>query len=197
MKILFATSNKNKAQEIAKLLPPHLEIITLEDLDLKEEIPETSLTIEGNAIQKANYITEHFNIDCFADDTGLEVKALNGEPGVHSARYAGDQRSDSDNIDLLLERLGDFEDRSAQFRTVIALNFSGQQHIFEGIVEGLIRMERIGNHGFGYDSVFEPENLGRTFAEMTTTEKNEYSHRARAIAKMITFLESIETHPSK
>ena len=193
MRILFATSNKNKAHEIAKLLPSHLEILTLDDLDLKEEIPETSPTIEGNALQKANYITEHFGINCFADDTGLEVNALNGEPGVHSARYAGDQRSDNNNIDLLLERLASSHDRSARFKTVIALNINGQQHIFEGIVNGVIRIERKGEFGFGYDSVFEPENTGRTFAEMTTAEKNEYSHRARAMAKMIDFLKCITT----
>lgn len=191
MIILFATSNKNKAHEIAKLLPAHIKILTLDDLDLKEEIPETSPTIEGNAIQKANYIKEHYGIDCFADDTGLEVNVLNGEPGVHSARYAGKQRSDSDNIDLLLERLAPAEDRSARFKTVIALNIGEQQHIFEGIVNGAIRKERKGEFGFGYDSVFEPENIGKTFGEMTTAEKNQYSHRARAMAKMIAFLKTV------
>jgi len=154
MKILFATSNKNKAAEIRRMLPSNIELITLNDIELNEDIPETSLTIEGNAKQKADYITTHFNINCFADDTGLEINALNGEPGVYSARYAGEQRSDNDNIQLVLDKLSSKNDRSARFKTVIALTIDNQQHLFEGIVNGIIRTEKSGTNGFGYDAIF-------------------------------------------
>ena len=185
MKILFATANQNKAAEIQRMLPSHFELITLSDIELNEDIPETSDTIEGNAKQKADYITEHFNLNCFADDTGLEIKALNGEPGVYSARYAGNQRSDNDNMDLVLNKLVSVSDRSARFKTVIALNINDEQHLFEGIVNGTIRTEKTGTNGFGYDPIFEPENCGKTFAEMDINEKNKYSHRARAFSKML------------
>lgn len=188
MKILFATANQNKANEIQRVLPKEIEIITLKDIDLTEDIPETSDTIRGNALQKANYIKTHFNIDCFADDTGLEINALNGEPGIYSARYAGSQRSDEDNMALVLEKLQSHADRSARFKTVIALDLDGTIHEFEGIVNGVIRKEKSGDNGFGYDPIFEPENCGKTFAEMSMDEKNNYSHRARATAKMIAFL---------
>lgn len=193
MKLIFATGNINKAKEIGKVLPEGFELLTLKDIDLKEDIPETSDTIEGNAVQKAMYIVEHFGLNCFADDTGLEVPALHNEPGVRSARYAGEQRSDEDNIDLLLSNLQDKTDRSARFKTVIALYLNGELTTFEGIVEGKIIEERRGTNGFGYDPVFEPENTGKTFAEMSMEEKNRISHRARAFAKMITFL---NTHNS-
>ncbi len=188
MKIVFATSNLNKAAEIQQMLPAGLEVITLKDIDINEDIPETSLTIEGNAKQKADYITEHYNFNCFADDTGLEINALNGEPGVYSARYAGNQRSDSDNMDKVLEKLASTSDRSARFKTVIALTIDKQQYMFEGIVNGSIRHAKTGTNGFGYDPIFEPENCGKTFAEMSMNEKNQYSHRSRAFHKMITFL---------
>lgn len=188
MKILFATANQNKANEIQRVLPSEIEIITLKDIDLTEDIPETSDTIRGNAIQKANYIKTHFNINCFADDTGLEIEALGGEPGVYSARYAGEQRNDEDNMSLVLEKLQDHEDRSARFKTVIALELNGVLHEFEGIVNGTILKEKRGTNGFGYDPIFEPEQCGKTFAEMTMDEKNQYSHRARATAKMVAFL---------
>lgn len=188
MKILFATSNQNKANEIRKMLPSNLELLTLADIEISEDIPETSKTIEGNAKQKADYITNHFKINCFADDTGLEIEALNGEPGVHSARYAGEERSDDANIHLVLEKLTSINNRSARFKTVIALNVDDQQYLFEGIVNGTIRHVKNGTNGFGYDPIFEPENCGRTFAEMTMEEKNKYSHRARAFKKMIDFL---------
>ena len=188
MKILFATSNENKANEIRQLLPSTIELITLKDIEINEDIPETSPTIEGNAKQKADYITTHFNINCFADDTGLEINALNGEPGVFSARYAGEQRSDTDNMQLVLDRLKTKEDRSARFKTVIALTIDKQQHLFEGIVNGVIRTEKSGTNGFGYDPIFEPENCGKTFGEMDMDEKNSYSHRARAVNKMIEFI---------
>jgi len=191
MKILFASANKNKAKEIQKLLPSSIEMLTLADIQLTEEIPETSPTIEGNAIQKANYITEHFRLDCFADDTGLEVTALDNAPGVHSARYAGDHRSDSDNMNLVLDGLAASINRSARFKTVIALNLNGKQHLFEGIVNGEIKTEMIGTNGFGYDPIFEPESCGKTFAQMSMDEKNLYSHRARALSKMIDFLKLV------
>jgi len=188
MKLLFATSNQNKAKEIKAMLPRHVELLTLADIEIKEEIPETSDTIEGNAVQKANHITTHFNVNCFADDTGLEIEALNGEPGVKSARYAGNQRNDEDNMQLVLSKLEDHTNRSARFKTIIALNLDGRQYIFEGIVQGEIRKEKSGVNGFGYDPIFEPEQCGKTFAEMTMQEKNGFSHRARALKKMLNFL---------
>lgn len=188
MKILFATSNQNKAAEISKMLPEQFEILTLKDIDHTEDIPETSPTIKGNAMQKANFVLENYKIDCFADDTGLEITALDGEPGVVSARYAGEQRIDEDNMALVLNKLEGKSDRSAQFRTVIALNIRGIQFVFEGIVKGQILKEGRGENGFGYDPIFEPENCGKSFAEMDMKEKNSYSHRARAFAKMIEYL---------
>jgi XTP/dITP diphosphohydrolase len=188
MKILFATSNLNKAAEVSSMLPEHFEILTLKDIDHTEDIPETSPTIKGNAMQKANFILENYKIECFADDTGLEITALDGEPGVISARYAGEDRSDDANMALVLEKLNNESDRSAQFRTVIALNIKDMQLVFEGIVKGTILKVGRGENGFGYDPIFEPENCGKSFAEMTMEEKNSYSHRARAFAKMIEYL---------
>ena len=188
MKILFATSNLNKAAEVSSMLPKHFEILTLKDIDHTEDIPETSPTIKGNAMQKANFILENYKIECFADDTGLEINALDGEPGVVSARYAGEDRSDDANMALVLEKLNNESDRSAQFRTVIALNIKDMQLVFEGIVKGTILKVGRGENGFGYDPIFEPENCGKSFAEMTMEEKNSYSHRARAFAKMIEYL---------
>ena len=190
MKILFATSNKNKALEIQKLIPEGFEILTLNDIDLQKEIPETSNTIEGNAIQKTNFIIENFGIDCFADDTGLEIEALNGEPGVYSARYAGEEKDSNKNMDLVLKKMKGITNRKARFKTIISLSLDNKSYLFEGIVEGNIRKDKIGNLGFGYDPIFEPENIGRTFAEMTIEEKNNISHRGRAFEKMIHFLNS-------
>jgi len=191
MKILFATGNQNKANEIQKVLPAEIEIITLKDIDLKEDIPETQNTLEGNAKQKSEYVLNNFDLDCFADDTGLEIPALNNEPGVRSARYAGEQRDSEANMQLVLDRLKGKDDRSARFRTVISLELNGKQYLFEGIVNGTIREGKSGDGGFGYDPIFEPENCGRTFGEMTMDEKNQYSHRARAFEKMINFLSEI------
>lgn len=188
MKLVFATGNVNKAEEIRSMLPEGTELLTLKDLDLTEDIPETSPTLEGNAIQKANYIVEHFGLDCFADDTGLEVISLKNEPGVYSARYAGEQRNSEDNMDLLLKNLQGKEDRSAQFRTVIALHLEGQMHTFEGIVTGKIIEEKRGEKGFGYDPIFVPDGYTTTFAEMSMDEKNKISHRGRAFKKMFDFL---------
>ncbi len=191
MKLLFATANQNKAKEIAALLPASYELLTLRDIDLKEDIPETQNTLEGNAKQKSEYVLNNFQLDCFADDTGLEIPALNNEPGVLSARYAGEQRDSEANMQLVLDRLKGKDDRSARFRTVISLELNGKQYLFEGIVNGTIREGKSGDGGFGYDPIFEPENCGRTFGEMTMDEKNQYSHRARAFEKMINFLSEI------
>jgi XTP/dITP diphosphohydrolase len=188
MKLVFATHNHNKAKEIQALVPEGITIVTLDDLQCFEDIPETAPTLEGNAIQKAEYIVNQFNLNVFADDTGLEVEALNGEPGVISARYAGEQRDSNQNMDLVLEKLNGIENRNAQFRTAIALYWEGEMHLFEGIVKGTMRTEKSGDEGFGYDPIFEPENCGKTFAEMSLDEKNKLSHRARALEKMIAFL---------
>ena len=188
MKLIFASHNENKAKEIRSLLPDHIELLTLTDMQLLEEIPETAETLEGNALLKAAYVYERFGLNCFADDTGLEVHALNGAPGVYSARYAGSIKDPEANMALLLKNLANVEDRSARFRTSIALFWNGKQHFFDGIVNGHISKIRSGSDGFGYDPVFIPENSTRTFAEMTLQEKNQQSHRARALEKMIDFL---------
>ena len=191
MKLVFSTGNLNKANEIKSMLPEDTELLTLKDLDLEDDIPETARTLEGNAKLKAKYVVEHYNIDCFADDTGLEVYCLNNEPGVLSARYAGEQKSSEDNIKLLLSRLIEKNDRRARFRTVIALHLDGNLHTFEGIVEGKIIHEKRGEKGFGYDPIFVPDGYDITFAEMSLNEKNMISHRAKAFAKMIEFLNAL------
>ncbi|TRX37367.1 non-canonical purine NTP diphosphatase [Flavobacterium sp. ZT3R18] len=188
MKIVFATNNANKILEIQSMLPESIEIISLESIGCHEEIPETADTIEENAIMKANYITEKYGYDCFADDTGLEVDALNGEPGVFSARYAGEQRSAEDNMTLLLSNLEDKTNRKAQFKTVIALNLKGKQYLFTGIARGEITLERAGNQGFGYDPIFRPENHQETFAQLPLETKNKISHRGKATVELIAFL---------
>lgn len=189
MELIFATSNENKARELQALLPDGIKLMTLKDVQMFEEIPETSETLEGNAILKADYVTKHAGLNCFADDTGLEVFELNMAPGVRSARYAGEHRSDNDNINLLLKNLKGSTSREAQFRTVIALNLNSNQYLFEGKVNGEIIDDKLGSNGFGYDPIFEPEKCGKTFAQMTLEEKNQFSHRARAFQKMISFLE--------
>ena len=191
MKLVFSTGNLNKANEIKSMLPEDTELLTLKDLDLEDDIPETAPTLEGNAKLKAKYVVEHYNIDCFADDTGLEVYCLNNEPGVLSARYAGEQKSSEDNIKLLLSRLIEKNDRRARFRTVIALHLDGNLHTFEGIVEGKIIHEKRGEKGFGYDPIFVPDGYDITFAEMSLNEKNMISHRAKAFVKMIEFLNAL------
>lgn len=191
MKLVFASNNLNKIKEIQSILNGSIELLSLEEIGCHEEIPETADTIEGNAILKANYVTEKYGYDCFADDTGLEVTALNGEPGVYSARYAGEQKNADDNMNKLLEALDNKEDRRAQFKTVIALNLNGQQHLFTGIAKGKILFEKRGNHGFGYDPVFQPENYTETFAELSSEIKNKISHRAKATQQLIDFLNSI------
>lgn len=186
--LVFATQNQNKAMEIQGLLPDNIQVKTLAEIGCFEDIPEEQPTLEGNAKQKAEYVKKHYNVDCFADDTGLEVEALNGEPGVYSARYAGPEKDSEANMDLLLKNLKDTGNRSAQFRTVIALFLDGKEHTFEGSVLGRITKNRQGDKGFGYDPIFIPENESRSFAEMTIEEKNKMSHRSRAIAELATFL---------
>lgn len=193
MKIVFASNNKNKIKEIKSQLPSHIELVGLEDIGCFDDIPETSDTIEGNAILKADYVTKHYGLPCFADDTGLEVDALNGAPGVFSARYAGQQRNDSDNINLLLANLKDEDNRKAQFKTVIALHFNQEQHLFTGLIKGHITTEKKGTEGFGYDPVFMAEGMDRTFAEITLQEKTQISHRAKAVNQLITFLSQFTT----
>jgi len=192
MKIVFATQNQNKISEVQNVLPDFFDILGLADMNCFEELPETSNTLQGNAIQKAQYIYQKYNVNCFSDDTGLEVEALDGEPGVFSARYAGAEKSSENNMNLLLSKLENVDNRAAQFRTVIALILDSELYTFEGIVKGEIRNEKSGNAGFGYDPIFVPENCGMTFAEMSTTQKNNYSHRARAFEKMVAFLNSLQ-----
>ncbi len=188
MQLVFATNNKNKIIEVQQMLPSSIEIISLESIGCFEEIPETANTIEGNAILKANYVSEKYGYACFADDTGLEVAALNGEPGVFSARYAGEPSNSDDNMDKLLNALSDKTDRSAQFKTVIALNLNGKQSLFTGIAKGEITAEKIGIQGFGYDPIFKAAGLTKTFAELSLVEKSQISHRAKAMRELITFL---------
>ncbi len=188
MKIVFATNNPNKILEIQSMLPDNIEIISLENIGCQEDIPETSDTIEGNAIQKANYVLEKYGYDCFADDTGLEVEALNNEPGVFSARYAGEQRNAGDNMNKLLSNLENKSNRNAQFKTVICLNLNGKQHLFTGIASGKIISEKTGNGGFGYDPIFQPDGYDKTFAEISIATKNEISHRGKATKQLIEFL---------
>ncbi|TRX61262.1 RdgB/HAM1 family non-canonical purine NTP pyrophosphatase [Fulvivirga sp. M361] len=189
MRICFATNNQFKVNEIRSLLPEDIELISLLDIGCVEELPETQNTLEGNSHQKAEYVYKKYGIPCFADDTGLEVFALDGEPGVYSARYAGEHRGNADNIQLLLDKLSGSEDRKAQFRTVITfINEHGKVKQFEGMVKGEILDELKGTDGFGYDPVFLPKGKSKTFAEMSLEQKNEISHRAVAISKLVAYL---------
>ena len=190
MKLVFATNNHNKIKEVQALMPEGIQLLSLEEIGCTEEIPETSPTIEDNAIQKAEYVKKNYGYDCFADDTGLEVKALNGAPGVFSARYAGEVKSSEANINKLLKELQEKQDRSARFKTVIALHLRGEIQTFTGICSGNIIFERKGLQGFGYDPVFQPEGKLATFAEMSLEEKSKISHRARATRQLIDFLNS-------
>ena len=188
MQLVFASNNKNKIKEIQLLVPQSIKVLSLEDIGCFEEIPETEDTIEGNAIQKANYVTEKYGYNCFADDTGLEVEALNGEPGVYSARYAGEQKDATDNMDKLLNNLKGISNRNAQFKTVIALNLNGNQSLFTGIIKGKIIEEKIGSNGFGYDPIFVADGYNQTFAELTIGEKSVISHRGLAVKQLVDFL---------
>jgi XTP/dITP diphosphohydrolase len=192
MKIVFATNNPNKLAEIKALVPDSIEIISLKEIGCYDELPETRDTLEGNALQKAEYVVNKYQIPCFSDDTGLLVDALNGEPGVYSARYAGLENSSEKNMNKLLKNLEGQNNRSASFETVVALILNGQNHIFKGSVVGEITVEKQGLDGFGYDPIFIPENGKLTFAEMSKEAKGKISHRGRAVRKLITFLSTLE-----
>ena len=188
MRLCFATNNKHKIEEVAFAIKNKIAILSLSDIGCFEELPETRDTLEGNSLQKAEYVFTNFSIPCFADDTGLEVPALNNAPGVYSARYAGSQRNSDDNIELLLKNLNGTANRQAQFRTIITLIGLDKIYTFEGIVKVTIANERKGAGGFGYDPVFIPEGHARSFGEMSLEEKNQMSHRAIAVQKLISFL---------
>lgn len=188
MKLVFATNNRHKLDEVRAILGNKIEILSLNDIDCHDDIPETADTLEGNALIKARYIHEKFGVDCFADDTGLEVEALNGEPGVYSARYAGEDCNPEANMYKLLQNLTGENNRNAQFRTVIALIINGEEKLFNGIVKGTISREKMGNAGFGYDPIFIPEGFSESFAQMTSEMKNSISHRYRATNELSNYL---------
>ena len=187
LKLVFATNNKNKLKEVQAMLT-NFEIVSLSEINCFDDIPETADTLEGNAILKANYITEKFGLNCFADDTGLEVEVLNNQPGVYSARYAGENNNTVANMNKLLSELGETKNRDAQFRTAVALNIEGKQFVFEGICKGQILTKKQGDSGFGYDPIFMPTGFDKSFAEMNMIEKGAISHRGKAIQKLVTFL---------
>lgn len=187
-KLVFATNNAHKLEEIAAILGDKVELLSLGDIGCHDDIPETADTLEGNARQKAEYILQHYGLDCFADDTGLEVEALHGAPGVYSARYAGNGHDSEANMQKLLENLKGIKNRKAQFRTAICLLMDGEEHLFEGIVKGEIIEEKRGTTGFGYDPIFVPEGYTETFAELGADIKNRISHRARAVEKLCRYL---------
>lgn len=191
MKIVFATNNAHKLDEVRQVVGDKFALVSLRECGIVEDIPENEPTLEGNALAKVRYIYERTGADCFADDTGLEVDALGGEPGVRSARYATDGHDDEANKRLLLERLQGVENRAAQFRTAVALIMGGKEYLFEGIVRGRIATEQHGEGGFGYDPLFVPEGYDRTFAQMSAEEKNAISHRGRAVRKLAEFLQNL------
>lgn len=193
MKLVFATNNPHKLQEIKHLLNNSIDLLCLSDIPCDDEIPENQETLEGNAAEKSFYIFDKYGLNCFADDTGLEIEALNGEPGVYSARYAGKERDSGKNMDLVLEKLSGTKNRKARFRTVISLVIDGQETQFEGIVDGEILQEKRGRTGFGYDPIFRPEESTSSFAEMTLEEKNKISHRGRAVQKLVEYLNHLKT----
>lgn len=186
--IVFATNNKHKLDEVRAIVGSQFNILSLSDIGCNEDIPETSQTFEGNALQKVNYVVEKYGYDCFADDSGLEVKALNNAPGVYSARYAGEPSNSQRNIEKLMQQMQGKEDREARFRTCIALSMGGEINIFEGCIEGYIIEKMRGSNGFGYDPLFIPKGYDITFAEMSAEEKNKISHRALATVKLVDFL---------
>ncbi|MCT4615984.1 MAG: non-canonical purine NTP diphosphatase [Marinifilaceae bacterium] len=190
LEIVFATNNPNKLKEIREILGEKYKLLSLQDINCNEEIPEDFETLEENANQKAEYIFKKYNVNVFADDTGLEIDALNGEPGVYSARYAGENKSSEDNMQKVLLKMDGTENRNAKFRTVIALYLEGKKYEFEGEVIGKILEEKHGNEGFGYDPIFMPENYNISFAEMELSEKNKISHRGRAVEKLTKFLKN-------
>ena len=191
MKIVFATNNPNKLEEIQMLMPKGIEIVSLEDIGCTEDIPETGNTLEANAFQKVHYLKENYGFDCFADDTGLEVEALEGAPGVYSARYAGPERSADANMNKILRELKGRKNRKAKFRTAIALILNGEEHLFEGAVAGSINETKLGEDGFGYDPIFIPEKQENSFAQMSLVTNGKISHRGRAVRKLIEFLKQV------
>ena len=191
MKLVFATNNLNKLKEVQEMLPKSIQLLSLQDIQCFEEVAETETTLDGNAKLKANYITNKYTYNCFADDTGLEVESLQGKPGVYSARYAGEPSNAENNMQKLLTELQGKENRKAQFRTAICLNLEGKQFLFEGICKGTILHQKQGEKGFGYDPVFTPEGYTMSFAEMSSEEKNTISHRGIAIQKLVNFLSSL------
>lgn len=191
MQLIFATHNKNKLKEVKSLMPSSITLLSLDDINFQNEIDETSTTIEGNALLKAKTIYKQTGINCFADDSGLLVDALNGAPGVYSARYAGKHKNDEDNLQKLLFDLRNKETRTAHFKTVMALIIDGKEYQFEGIVNGKIISEKNGTNGFGYDPIFVPNGYTETFAQLSSEIKNTISHRARALQKMLAFINAI------
>jgi XTP/dITP diphosphohydrolase len=191
LKLVFATANQNKVNEIQLLIPRYIQLLSLKDINCEEDIPETQLTIEGNALQKANYVYEKYKYNCFADDTGLEIEALNYQPGVLSARYAGISKNADANMDKVLKELTNINNRTARFKTIISLVINEQVKQFEGIVKGTILNQKIGSNGFGYDPIFMPDGYNKSFAEMTVAEKNNISHRAIAVNKLVEYLNKL------
>ncbi|MBN2262254.1 MAG: non-canonical purine NTP diphosphatase [Prolixibacteraceae bacterium] len=192
MKLVFATNNQHKLTEVRSILGNKFEILSLADIGCNDDIPETAETLEGNASIKAWYVARNYGMNCFADDTGLEVEALDMRPGVYSARYAGSQKSSSDNMNKLLFELDKINNRKARFRTVISLIIDNEEKLFEGIVDGNIISEKLGDEGFGYDPLFKPLGYEQTFAQMDIDEKNKISHRGRAVEKLIAYLQKLE-----
>jgi len=192
MELVFATNNTHKLEELQAIIGNRIKLLSLKDIGSNEEIPEDQVTLEGNASQKAFYIYNKYGYNCFADDTGLEIEALNGEPGVYSARYAGEEKSADANMDKVLAGLLKIKNRNARFRTVISLVIDGIEKQFEGIVEGTILNEKRGISGFGYDPIFQPTGFSKTFAEMNLTDKNKISHRGRAVEKLVLYLKNVE-----
>lgn len=193
MKLVFATNNQHKLQELKHLLNSSIELLCLNDINCNDEIPENQETLEGNAAEKSFYIFNKYGLNCFADDTGLEIEALNGEPGVYSARYAGEEKSSENNMNLVLEKLDKIKNRKARFRTVISLVIDGHETQFEGVVDGHILKEKRGKTGFGYDPIFQPNESDFSFAEMPMEEKNKISHRGRAVQKLVMYLTQFKT----
>ncbi|HEY9000967.1 MAG TPA: non-canonical purine NTP diphosphatase [Mucilaginibacter sp.] len=192
LKLVFATNNRHKLEEVSHKIGNHFELLTLNDIGCTEDIEETGTTFEENAVIKSKYVYDNYHLNCFGDDSGLVIDALNGEPGVYSARYAGEYGNHAANIKKVLAKLEGIENRKARFVTVISLMWEGKEHVFEGTVEGTIRQETTGSGGFGYDPIFQPDGYDITFAEMSMDEKNKISHRARAMEKLIGFLQAIE-----
>jgi XTP/dITP diphosphohydrolase len=192
MKLVFATNNAHKIKELQAIMGNRIQLLSLKDIGCNEEIPEEQATLEGNASQKAFFIYNKYGYNCFADDTGLEIDALNGEPGVYSARYAGEEKSAEANMDKVLAGLLKIKNRNARFRTVISLVIDGIEKQFEGLVEGTILNEKRGISGFGYDPIFQPEGFSKTFAEMNLTDKNKISHRGRAVEKLVLYFKDLE-----